>query len=85
MQTYNNARKEAVLQPRLMSVQSYQVLFEQALTHSWLRKRQDDTDEEIKKLKEEIAQLKVRDDQLQTNIENESQKQTDALQASIAT
>ena len=61
MDHYKKARQEAVLSPRLLSIVGFQNLFEQALTNSWLRRRQDETDEEIKKLKEEIAGLKVRD------------------------
>ena len=58
-----------MFQPRLLSVFSYQSLFDHALQNSVLRRRQDGTDEEIKKLKEEIAQLKVRDQELQTSID----------------
>ena len=54
-------RKEAVLQPRLMSVGGYQGLFDEALQSSILRKRQDNTDEEIRLLKEEIERLKATD------------------------
>ena len=64
LEAYRKARKEAVLEPRLMSVSGYQDLFELALANSSLRKRQDNTDEEIKHLKQEIAALKVRDTEL---------------------
>ena len=70
MEHYHKARKEAVLVPRLMSVQGYQNLFDHALQESVLRHRQDNTDEEIKKLKEEIEALKAGDNQLQENIES---------------
>ncbi len=78
MDHYKKARQEAVLSPRLLSVVGFQNLFEQALTHSWLRRRQDETDEEIKKLKEEIAGLKVRDQELKDNIDANDKSQSDA-------
>ena len=71
--------------PRLLSVAGYQDLFEQALTHSWLRKRQDNTDEEIRKLKEEIAALKQRDSELQDNIDANDAKQDQQRQQVVAT
>ena len=64
-------------------MQGYQALFEQALTNSWLRKRQDRTDEAIKALRAEISQLKVRDEILQTNIEREGKRQDEALEQSV--
>ena len=39
MDFYKKARQEAVLSPRLLSIVAFQNLFEQALTHSWLRRR----------------------------------------------
>ena len=69
MDHYNKAHKESVLIPRFLSVKGYHELFTQALQDSVLRKRQDNTDEEIRKLKEEIAALKVRDQELKDNID----------------
>ena len=60
-------------------------LFEQALTNSWLRKRQDKTDEEIAALKEEIVKLKEVDSELKDNIDNEAFRQDEALKKSIST
>ena len=62
-------RKEAVMQPRVISVTGFQNVFDLALLNSCLRRRQDDTDVEIQKLKEEIALLKERDQELQNNID----------------
>ena len=42
----------------------YQKLFDEALQNSSLRRRQDQTDEEIRLLKEEIQNLKIRDNEL---------------------
>ena len=55
--------------PRLITVAGYQRLFDEALQNSQLRKRQDQTDEEIRLLKEEIVQLKKRDEELKQNID----------------
>ena len=83
MATYTEKRKQAVLSPRLLSMQGYQDLFEQALTNSWLRRRQDKTDEEIKELKEEIQRLKDKDDELQGNLDildgEQNEKRREAL------
>ena len=84
MENYNKAHKEAVLIPRLLSVQGYQKLFDQALHNSLLRKRQDNTDEEIRKLKEEIAQLKVKDQELKDNIDLVDKTQNEARAKTIA-
>lgn len=70
MENYRQARKEAALVPRLLSVVSYQNLFDLALHNSVLRHRQDTTDEEILKLKQEIALLKEKDEELQSNIDS---------------
>ena len=61
METYLTQRKAAVLQPRLISVSGYQGLFDEALQTSIIRKRADNTDEEIRLLKEEIVRLKATD------------------------
>ena len=57
-------------------------MFDLALENSILRKRQDETDEQIKKLWIEVANLKIRDNDLQQNIEVNEMAARDALQAS---
>ena len=52
--------------------------------NSLLRKRQDNTDEEIRKLKEEIAQLKVKDQELKDNIDLVDKTQNEARAKTIA-
>jgi len=64
----------AVLTPRLITVSGYQDLFDLALDNSILKRRQDQTDIEINTLKEEIERLKVRDQELKSNIDENDGK-----------
>jgi hypothetical protein len=54
-------RNKSVVVPRLLSLEDYCKLFEEVASRSLLRKRADNTDVEIEKLKKEIAALKVSD------------------------
>ena len=78
---FNTAKSEAAMQPRLISVGGFQSVFELALENSKLRYRQDHTDEEIRLLKEEIAALKVRDQELDTKIDKLDEKTSQERQA----
>jgi len=58
-----------VCTPRLLSIQSYQDLFDKAIDRCKLRYREDQTDEEIRLLKVEIEKLKGVDAKLNELIE----------------
>ena len=57
-------RNSSVETPRLLSLIDYCKLFEEVASRSVLRKRADNTDSEIEKLKQEVAALKARDNKL---------------------
>ena len=71
---YEIDKVKSVRTPRLISMQTYQNLFDQAIDRCKLRYRQDHTDEEIKLLKEEIAKLKGVDADLNASIEANATK-----------
>ena len=82
MKTFHVQCQDAVLQPRLISLKGFQNIFDLALHNSELRQRQDDTDEEIAKLKQEIGMLKVRDMELKNHIDANKEEAAQALKAS---
>lgn len=69
LELYKEDKKKSICTPRLLSIQAYQDLFEQAIERCALRHRQDKTDEEIRLLKEEIERLKGVDTGLKETIE----------------
>ena len=78
MERYEKTRAESILEPRLLSIGGFMNLFNLAIMDCSLRKRQDSTDQEIAKIKEELARLKQVDSDQQAQIEKVDKEQTEA-------